>query len=162
MKKAKNKRKGKNTMRKIISIILLLTLTLSSFSLVSCQDKLQEQWNSKLESTYILETPLSRFFLNNRFKKTLNSYIYVYIYGENDSLDVDFFGKWQVKSIESVSYVTRYRKDSNASDESVRCTEYLLKLYQNNKINLLCVAYRLSKLPEVFNVDAFVEGDILC
>ena len=36
-----------------------------------------------------------------------------------------------------------------------------MKNHSNSKINLLYVAYRLSKLPGVFTVDAFVAGDAL-
>ena len=84
-------------MKRIASIVILLTIILSTLVLPGCKDDIKEKWNSKLENTYLLDTPLSRFFIDNGNKKTLNSYVKVYILGENDSLDIDFFGSKYIK-----------------------------------------------------------------
>ena len=145
-------------MKKLFCILLIFTIIFTSTMLVSCQEKLP----NILDDMYILDTPLSRFFLDTEFKKTLNTHLVVCILGENDTLDIDFFGSQYVKAIESVSYTSRVRQNPYDPNEIIRCTQYTLELHKDSKFNLLYVAYKLSKLPGVFTVDAFVEGDLYC
>lgn len=153
-------------MKKIISLVLIFTLVVSMLALVGCQENLQAKINKKLDNIYLLDTPLSRFFINERFRKTNNSHLRIFIYGENESLDVDFFGKDffgrnLVKDIEDVFVMTKVRENSD-THEKIECTHYLLELYTNNKVSLLQTAYKLSKLPEVFTIDAYLDGEWIC
>ena len=102
---------------------------------------------------------MERFFDKN----THEGYLYIYVHGENESLDVEYFGKWLVKEIVSVKYSLNRVFDKQSGKYSlVYCTRYTVKLHFNNKLNLLYVAIRLSKLSDVFTVDALIiENSLL-
>jgi hypothetical protein len=113
-------------MKKVISLILVRTLVFSTIALVGCQGNFNERITEKLDNTYLLDTPLSSFFVDDgKWKKTLNSMLEVWIVGENYSLDVDFFGKNIVKSIDSIVSWNRTCKNPSNAGKQVKCTVIL-------------------------------------